>query len=344
MNAKHPLPAVIDDKVYLIAVMEGITALDGKDLSLQLKSEKYKPVKGISVTPEAIFIENEDGKSYLLDKETLEEKKELLDGICFTKSSTCINGVCYTLRKMGEGVIAPTVLAALSCDDWQVLWEFKPRKSILGFAVTTDQLVLVDHRGSIYCLDPLSGSVLWDKTVDELGVLSADELEHAGGLKLSDHPHIHNDTVSIAYLYNYVIGLELRSGDLKWKRKYDDVIPYTTVTDSGLVYVYTPHNQSQCSTISVICSNTGSIKSEIQVKNDANPDERFDGMAFTDVTESHFWTLSYQGTISAINLESGVIDWEYEIKDHVTHNPFFISNNRLYVSTKSELSLFESDA
>lgn len=341
MDAKYPLPAIAEGKVYLVNVGKSISVLDDHDLSIQISNEILEPIKGVTVMSESIFIENDDGKAYLLDSESLEVKRELPNGICFDKSSTCIDGIFYALRKKGDGILAPTVLAALSCEDSQVLWEFDSQGNMFGFAVSNNHIICADFEGSLYCLAASTGKVIWDKSVADLGVLTTEELESSGGLMLSDYPRIHDGTVSIAYIFNYVIGLDVHSGDLKWKHKFEDGVPYTTVTESGLLYVYMPHNRSHGSMIRIICSNSGSVQKEIQVKNNADHTECHHGIMYTDVTDSHFWTQSYQG-LTAINFQTGHIDWEYELKDPATDNPFFVSNGRLYVATRNELSVFQS--
>lgn len=346
MDKKHPIPSASENSLYLVTVGASVARYDHDKKGFEsavTSNAALAPIIGVNHTQHGVFVEDNSGSSYILDRETLQIIRKLPGGVCFSKDSGVFQELYFVHRKKGEGVLAPVVLAALNCVDWEIAWEFESKGSVAGFAVESGKLVQADMEGTLYCVDTVNGNLIWEQSVESLGVLSTEELLTRGGLMLTDTPRICGNTIILAYMYSYLIGVDLHTGELKWKFKFDSDIRYTTVTEDGVIHIYSPASNPYAAQMYTLTGEFGEIKSKLDIIVPEELKQRFNMVTFTDVTDTHFWCLSVGGLLSAVNLTSGEIDWHYDIDDDVTHNPFFISNNKLFAATRNKLSIFESE-
>lgn len=139
-----------------------------------------------------------------------------------------------------------------------------------------------------------------------------------------------------------MVGIDLHTGKLKWRRKFiAEDLAYTTVSDDGRQYYLVHTSGSKETVLYEIDCMTGESINELQVELDDKTKKKFSSSVYSDVTDTHFWGVTSLGLLYAINLATGAMDWRYELKGALTGSPFFICNNRLYIVTHTEQFIFE---
>ena len=142
------------------------------------------------------------------------------------------------------------------------------------------------------------------------------------------------------YVFEYLVGVEAATGELRWKRRTTAEVSWTACDADGVIY-YLAACQGPA-TLHGVDSHTGETVLEIPVDAEsAGVVDTLTSSLYCDVTDTHFWGVSHQSLLYAINLESGAVDWAYDLEGNVTHNPMIICNNRLYVSTFGEQCVVE---
>jgi len=343
---KHTPPKIKDGVLYKIKPRSSFNAYLEENISL-VKTNEAKPfIKGtFGYTESSILAETKEGEIVEIDSTSLEINDKFDLGVLQSSLTIVCKGFYIVeyrdVRAHGE----PIKIGRKNIHENQLAWGFEPVNTIKSFSVTEDErtVVVTDHRGGISSLDIETGNVLWQKDVDTSGILTDEEIEmknQRGTGGIADNPHIYQDVLVMGYLFSYMIGLDMATGAVKWKKKSDGSnVGRLTVDDKGRIYYLGAWVRGNPVTLYTIDCLTGeSIKETIV---DHNEEDLFDSAVYSDVTSTHFWGVTGPGFLYAINLKTGTIDWTYNLGNGLPHVPMFICNNRLYVQTLTEQFIFE---
>ena len=344
-NEKFTQAIICNANVYKLKPRVNIHSEDESTFFLRNENTDNSYIKGIfGANSYSLLSETTEGKVVELACDDLKMVGEFDLGVIHTANTISIDGFYILMCRKERSRSFPLQVARKNFKDDSLLWEFKPENVLSTFSVTEDKkfVVVGDSSGCIYLLDIDTGRVLWKQDVKSLGALTLAELNHRElpSLSLHDNLHIYKDTISLGYLFNYMVGIYLHTGELKWKKKIDYGVAYTTVDSNGRQYYLASH--SQATTLYVIDCETGESIKEFSI--DLSDDEiksKFSSSVYSDVTTTHFWGVSQAGLLYAINLETGGMDWHYDLDSALVHNPFFICNNRLYITTSTGQFIFE---
>lgn len=355
---RHTPPELKNGVLYKIKVGDNLKAYREDDFSLLGKNaSKSFIIGGFGYTNDTLLIENEAGESNIckIKQNTLEVVEEFDLGIIHSLYTFVGKHFYIVACQEKRSWLGNIKLARKNFNENKLAWQFKPADVIKAFSVTEDEdiVIVTDHSGGISALDIETGQVLWQKDVDTIGVLTEEEIEiknQRGTGKITDNPHIYKDVLVMGYLYNYIIGLDIVTGEVKWKRKFDDSnVGRLTVNDKGVIYFLDAWQKQSPAILYTIDCLTGESIKELTVDreeitlNRGGEDfiDQFDSATYSDVTRAHFWGVTSPGLLYAINLETGQIDWHYDLGNGLPHVPMFICNNRLYVQTLTEQFIFE---
>lgn len=341
MEEMLTVPSIAEGMVYFVQPAKSIRCYSEENFVEVHRSSNLSPIKGINFTSFGLMTDLADGTSCIADAETLNENTKLAAGVEFNKTNVWTHSGLLVNRYEGEELM----LSLLDNRTGAVLWDFSPHEFMSGFAVISDRVIITDSIGGIYCIKLETGDVFWKHDVQSIGVLTRTELQSdlLGLLSVRDNPHLFGNTIALAYLYDYLIGIDLLNGKLKWKHKFDTNTSYITVTVDGLLYFFSRRTNIQGPVIHVIDTESGDYVNRTALSLDLEFDEQISKCVYTDVTDTHFWCFSGDGVLLAINLESGALDWSVDLGKRASHNPIFISNNRLYIATADELIVMEGE-
>lgn len=337
----YPPPTIGLNRIFYINVNESLLVFSERSFELISTSIDIAPIVGATFTETGVITELDDKSLCVIDNETLAIKTHLAEGSVFTSKMLITDIGFLVFRQEGEGWSAPLSLSLISKSCDKCYWSFFPEHPISGFALENDQVVITDSMGGIYALDLLTGNIRWQQDVYSLKALTELELNFEGlrSLWVRDNPHIYHDTICFGYLFDYLIGVDLHTGTLKWKYKVDTSIRHTSVTANG--HQYYVSSNSRGTKLAILDCRTGTLIREVSLTLPSTIKDKFTSSAYSDVTTTHFWGVSGKGLLFAINLETGNIDWSYDLEGNITENPFFICNNRLYITTFTEQFIFE---
>lgn len=338
-------PVICGGNIYREKAGVCINVYEERDLTLKDSNDKKSVVKGVfGLNEKSMLSETKEGKVCEFLSSDLSLLGEFDLGVIHTARTVSCKQFYILMCRENRSRSFPLKVGRKNVNDDTLLWSFAPNKSLSSFSVAEDKslVIVTDSSGGIYALDIGTGEVQWQKDVQSLGALTLAELNNSslGNLSVFDNPHIYNDTIAMGYLFEYMVGIDLHSGELKWKRKFETEVSYTTVDIEGRQHYLS--SNSRASTLFIVDSETGESIREFTL--DLKTEEikrKFTSSVYSDVTTTHFWGVSGKGLLYAINLESGEIDWHYDLEGSLSHNPFFICNNRLYISTLTEQFIFE---
>lgn len=341
MDEMLTVPSIADGRVYFVQPAKHVRCVSEENFVEQNRSSGLNPIKGINYSPFGLMTDLVGGASCLVDSDTLEEKVELASGVEFDKTNAWTPSGLLVNRYESEKLL----LSLLNSRNGAVQWDFSPREVMSGYAVISDRVVILDSVGGVYCINLDTGDILWEHDVQSIGVLTDTELktDYLGMLSVSDNPHVIGNTITFGYLYDYLIGIDLSNGKLKWKHKVDTNTSYTTVTAEGVLYYFSPRTNVDDPVIHVINSESGEYANRMVLSLGLELNEKISKCVYTDVTTTHFWCFCGDGFLAAINLETGTLDWSTDLEKRASHNPILISNNRLYIATADELVVMEGD-
>jgi outer membrane protein assembly factor BamB len=345
IDGKFTQPVICDGLIFMSKAKVNVHAKDESLFQLHNENNEYPYVKGIFGGNSNSFLsEVTEGKIIELSCDNLQVLNEFDLGVTHSAKTISIGDFYILMYRKNRSRSFPLQVARKNFKDNSLLWQFQPENVISTFSVTEDNnfVVVADSKGTIYLLDINTGKVVWQQDVQSLGALTLAELNHRElpSLSLHDNLHIYKDTISLGYLFNYMVGIDLHTGELKWKKRIDYGVAYTTVDANGRQYYLASH--SQASTLYIVNCKTGeSIKEFIIDLSDEEIKNKFSSSVYSDVTTTHFFGVSQTGLLYAINLETGVMDWHYDLDSALVHNPFFICNNRLYITTTAGQFIFE---
>lgn len=342
-------PKIKNGIIYKIKPRVSVNAYQEDNLSLTKTNEKKPFIIGVfGFTDNEMLVETKEKAVEKVNLRSLDIVGELDLGIIQSSQAFfCKNFFIVEYqdeRTYGE----PIKLGRKNINENKLAWGFEPVHTIKSFSVTDDErkVIVGDYRGGISTLDIETGKVLWQKDVDTIKVLTEKEIEEKnkyGAGKISDNLHIYKDIIVMGYLFNYIIGLDVATGSVKWKRKFDDSnVGKLAADDKGRVYFLDAwHKRNPAILYTVDCLTGESIKELMLDHDEVSVNENFSSATYSDVTSTHFWGVTSPGFLYAINLETGKIDWTYNLGNGLPHVPMFICNNRLYVQTLTEQFIFE---
>jgi len=345
INEKLTQPVICEGYVYMSKARFNIHAKDESLFQLHNENNEYSFIKGIfGANSNSFLSEATGGKVVELSCDNLQVLNEFDLGVTHTAKTLSIDDFYILMCRKNRSRNFPLQVARKNFKDNFLLWQFKPENVLSTFSVTEDEkfLVVGDTSGCIYLLDIDTGNVLWQQDVQSLGALTLDELNHRElpSLSLHDNLHISKDTISLGYLFHYIVGIDLYTGKLKWKRRFETGVPNTVVSEDGRQY-YLSSTSLQTKLFVMDCYTGESITEFTIDVSDEVIKNKIATSRYSDVTTTHYWGVSAKGLLYAINLDTGIMDWHYDLDSALVHNPFFICNNRLYITTSAGQFIFE---
>jgi len=333
--------------LYRAKSRQSLHAYNERDLSLIATNETKPFIAGLfGFSNNTMLCPTKNGKTCEIDTNNLNVLTELDLGVIFNSQTVVYHDFSLLTYRDDVTTRGHIKLGWKNNNENKLDWSFESDRVIKCFAINEDKskVGLIETDGTITVLDALTGNTLWSKDVDNLGVLSTEELEWktTRGLgAIANSLHIYRDQIICGYPYSYLISIDLLTGKLLWKRKNNTETLRLTVTDKGFVY-YVDNYYTKSETpklLSVDCI-TGETSKEFELDIDEKTRELFDA-SYSDVTTTHFWGASSKGFLYAINLKTGEIDWQYHLGFGMPGIPFFICNNRLYIRRVTEDFIFE---
>ena len=246
----------------------------------------------------------------------------------------CENSMYFSVRR--TEFCSGQSLVSYCKNDLSLKWYFSIEKGEVAndIVICRENIYILFYRGKFLCLDKYDGHVSWE--------LDLSHEKKICGLKNIDYDFldrlfINNDIAVVCTHPGYFIGINLQRRDIKWVTELYATVKFIGQWDGGIVAIV------DWQRLAIVDSLTGEVKKDIAIQGDIM--KRILGETFNvtklDITDTHLWaawgtefTSGPKGIITAINLETGVIDW-YEEFDHIVpqFGQFFICNNRLYFST-----------
>lgn len=264
--------------------------------------------------------------------------------------------------------------------DWskkEIVWKVKPEANIFGYAVGQGKLVYqagMDD-GRVYCLDVLTGETCWVKSPNDIVVYSDEENERYDRWQkaISGNPSIYENLVIVGMPFFRIVAIDIVSGEKAWEYKlswdkYSEPLfsiqsrPYEmAVTECGRVYRIESADvvcgyDKHCNRLFLIelDATTGNLIHRLEIMapegdlqssilDSLKKEMTFGQERYCDVSDSHYLTSFEGGLIMAVNLKTGVVDWHTILPTGTPFGPFFILNNRFYISTGRNSYVFEGD-
>ncbi len=340
---KFTPPKICGGALYKVKPGISVNAYCESDLTLRCLNDSEKFVKGVfGIGSEGVLIESKAGRIFRLSVPDLRMQEEFDLGILHSCRAVYLDGFHIVMFREERSRSYPLKVGRKSLGESKFDWCFAPDKSLSSFSVSDDKklVVVTDSSGGVAALDIESGAELWKRSLEELGVLTQSELSQGTEISaVRDNPHLFGSTIILGFMSRYLIGIDINTGDLKWKRMTNSSISYTTVDTQGRQYFLAAYDGPP--TLMIVDGETGDCINELELDLQPEVKEKFTSSVYSDVTVTHFWGVSGKGLLYAINLETGEMDWYYDLQGNVSQNPFIICNNRLYISTLTEQFIFE---
>lgn len=333
---KIPIPSISSNHLYAIEARKRVNCLDVNSLDYITVNDGLSPIKGITDTEFGLFTMQDDNRAYLLDKATLHVTHELPNFIEYSTKTVSTSKGLLVIKRNDDRRYWIALL-----DANRVKWEVPIFHVISSFAVSNSKVTVTDTKGGILCVNLVDGEVIWNKTLNSIGVLTESEISSLGRYSLTDNPHIFRNKIVMRYISDYLIGVCLDSGNVDWKVKINSSMNYTSVSNDGVLYSFKKGRAEEESEIIIIDSSNGEITRKVSIMSDKSTKSKIVGTIYSDVTSTHFWGLTKDGFLYAINLTNATLDWSYDLGSIPGRNPFFICSNRLFVQTVSEFFIFE---
>lgn len=267
--------------------------------------------------------------------------------------------------------------------DWEkreIVWKSKPEENQgFGYAIGAGKLVYQAHQnyGTVYCLDLMTGKNSWQKDPLDILVLTGEQKEYYDRSQkgVVGNPRIFKNLVIVGMPFYSIVALDIETGEKVWEYKlasdedqYKQTLfnitstPYRmAVTEKGKVY--------RLESADVICeydkhchelflieldATTGKLLQRLEVKapegdlqehiiDQYEKELDFGRETYCDVTNTHYLTCFDGGPIMAINLKTGIVEWNITLPTGSPFGPFFVLNNRLYTSTGYTHYIFEGE-
>lgn len=228
-------------------------------------------------------------------------------------------------------------LACLNSDNLDVLWQHGlTYKGSSWFSVTEECVFLLTKESDLTKYSLTSGEVLWVKSRDEImrEVFPGEEVS----FECVDEPIVYKNTV-VFFLRSStgcMVGVSAEDGSMRWVTPIYLVSHYSGSPD-GKVHVIGASNERKLYRLDI---ETGAVEKEQAITGDAAELVRA-GSGYTiykqDVTTTHLivaWVSMGTSAVTAINLETGHMDWSLLDIEHGI-SELVVRNNRLYFSTIS---------
>jgi len=174
---------ICDGKLYRCKARISLNVYREDDLSLIKKNEEKPFVAGMFGFSDnsmlSVARSDDEEKVYEIDRDNLQIISEFDLGIISSSKTINCKDFYIVMFREERSYGSDIKVGRKNKSENQLVWGFKPEKSINSFSVTEDekQVVVNDSHGGITLLDIESGEVLWSKNVDNMGVLTDDELD-----------------------------------------------------------------------------------------------------------------------------------------------------------------------
>ncbi|HMR20013.1 MAG TPA: PQQ-binding-like beta-propeller repeat protein, partial [Sphingobacterium sp.] len=308
---------------------------------------------GMDSDGKCVFVANTVGEVYALDIRTGEKKWAFKTG-----------GKVYSSPAYAEGLVvfgsSDHLIYGLDAKTGRLLWSVRTGKSVLGSPVVSRGKVYIGGSDGVFrCLRIKNGSLVWSFNavkgyVSTLPTLADGKVifgswengfyaldQDSGALVwewVSGHgnrmfspaacyPVVANNRVFIVAPDRYMTALDLKTGEVIWREKKDDIRVRESIglsPDRKLVYAKTMDGEligvsTQEDEMSV------DWKSQLRLPYEIAPTAIFSSDKLTFVP-------SHSGLLSAVDSKTGVVVWQYKISNGMI-NPPLLWKDRIVVST-----------
>jgi len=342
-----PLPLIYEGGIYTADKKNGLRARNEQTFEIARTADIEFQRAGIFAAGlTGMCVRSSSGNFHRVTWDTMDSEEICADSPYFWNGHDTFSRAGFSIldSKEGEGLRAPKYITRKELDECASTWEFKPDVPRTGFGASDDFVVVQDVNGKIYVLDITTGEAIWSKSTEALGVLTADEIEMRDKGSARDYPHIIDGIIVVGSHLGYLLGIELETGNLLWKKKINSSASYPCVTEKGELYKLTGE-WGQSATMLKLNASSGEIIEEIDLTSDMielGLTNLLRDQVYGDVTETHFWGTTTHGLLFAVNLSTGKIDWHNIFDERIPfHDHFVICNNRLYMTTMNQLITFE---
>ena len=272
----------------------------------------------LSLLPGVYTIKAEaEGYEIAEKKITVEEGKRLADEIALEEMKPLdrvrwnldmkdpINGIVHS----GKHVFVATEkgkVFAINRENTKRVWEHSMSSGISsGLAFDSNTLYFATADEKFHALSAADGSVQWSEPIDGAMILRVTPLVASGSIYVAT-------SRGVVYSFN-------RRGGTSWKTRIKAAILETPVLADGNILAWGIDGKLHC-----LKSGSGRERWMIDA-----------GKKFkVAVSEGFVYTVSYYGTITAINMEDGKTVWKKELGESVIASPL-VFKDRLYIGTLS---------
>ena len=341
-----PLPLIYEGALYTADKQNGLRARDEQTFEIESAADIEFQRAGIFAAGSAgMCVRSASGNFHRVTWDTLDSVEICADAPYFWNGHDTFSRAEFSIldSKEGEGLRAPKYITRKEFGNCDYTWRFRPDVPRSGFGANDDFVVVQDVNGKIYVLDIVTGEVIWNKSTEELGVLTPEEINTKNKGVAKDYPHIWGDVIVLGSHFGYLLGVGLETGELIWKCQIEGNAGYPCVTEDGKVYKFT--NFRTRKNLLILDAATGETIQEWDLSGAAEKlgiSDILSYQSYGDVTETHFWGTTTHGLLFAVNLATGEIDWHQNLGETIPYgDPFIICNNRLYMTTMNQLITFE---
>lgn len=344
----RPVPMIAGNRLLSCSKKAGLVIKDEKTFANIELPEYPRPVGILAVSRNSFMFQTELGNAYRVLLNSLDVRQKCTEVFYYTTTGhdSVMNGGCSILHiQVGDGWLAPVHVARKDNDLCEPTWDFLPDVPNYRFSSTENEVIVHDPDGKIYVLDITTGEVRWSKSTEDLRAITSKETQMPDKGSARDYPHIiDNKTIVVGSHLGYLLGVDLESSELIWKKKIEGNAWYPCVNEKGELYKLTGEWRRSAAILKLNARN-GEIIEEIDLTNDMvelGLTDLLRDQVYGDVTETHFWGTTTHGLLFAVNLTTGRIDWHQVLGERIPfHNHFVICNNRLYMTTMNQLITFE---
>lgn len=347
---KGAIPSIWQERIYRYeAENKKIVVYSEETVNELARNDKKYFIKGVNFFVESKCwvssrAETDSNRQRVseLNAETLDILQEVSSSLSLHNDDFLVDGVVITTY---EEVIErrPRYFpVAVNRQTGEIVWTHNDYSGVSHKAATDKILVLISFECQVTALNIHTGELLWQVTPLDFDILTEEEQgwwrEKPGTAQNS--LHIYNNQVIIGLPGRKLVALDVNTGETLWHYRHDMSFIQTVVDWRGRLYSLSSEIYSRETgryieerpMLTIFDLNTRQIIHQHEIT--TKPKKLAKLLApchQADVTETHYIGLTVYGLLIAVNLETGKIDWQYNLEGNSTHGiGLFVCNNRVY--------------